>query len=210
MPLDRTPWDRLRTLLTRLPWARPPVLRRLAAAGLTLFALALLLRPGSPGPRTTPVLLAARDLPPGTQLSPADLRPAQHPPEAVPDGALTTAESAQGRLLARAVRRGEPLTDVSLTGSRLTAVTAGPDATAVPVRLAEAALAELLTPGTRVDVYSGDPPELLAEAATVLTVLSPKAEAPEPHRVALIAVPRQDAANVATSSLTRTVTITLH
>ncbi|WHT20122.1 SAF domain-containing protein [Crossiella sp. CA-258035] len=209
MPLDRTPWDRLRTLLTRLPWTRPPALRKLAAACLTLLALALLLRPGSPGPRTTPVLLAAKDLSPGTQLTPADLRQSQHPADAVPDGALTEPAAAQGRLLARAARRGEPLTDLSLTGPHLTAVAAGKDATAVPVRLSDPAVTELLTPGAKVDVFSADPPELLTEAATVLTVLSPKAEGADGHRMALIAVPRQDAAKVATSSLTRSVAITL-
>ncbi|MCK2238126.1 MULTISPECIES: SAF domain-containing protein [unclassified Crossiella] len=209
MPLDPTPWDRLRTLLTRLPCTRPPALRRLAAALCTLLALALLLRPGSPGPRTAPVLLAAKDLPPGTQLSPADLRQSQHPADTVPDGALADPAAATGRLLARAARRGEPLTDLSLTGPRLTALTAGKDATAVPVRLSDPALAELLTPGAQVDVFSADPPEQLAEAATVLTVLGPRAEAGESHRMVLIAVPRQDAARVATSSLTRSVAITL-
>ncbi|GAA2819006.1 SAF domain-containing protein [Crossiella cryophila] len=209
MPLDPTPWDRLRTLLTRLPGARPPALRRLAAALCTLLALALLAHPGSPGPRTTPVLLAAKDLSPGTQLAATDLRQSQHPTDAVPDGALTDPAAATGRLLARAARRGEPLTDLSLTGPRLTALTAGKDTTAVPVRLSDPALAELLTPGAQVDVFSADPPEQLAEAATVLTALAPRAEAGESHRLVLIAVPRQDAARVATSSLTRSVAITL-
>jgi Flp pilus assembly protein CpaB len=114
------------------------------------------------------VLRAARDLPAGTALSPADVVRAELPRGAAPDGALRDAGSLVGRLLAAPVRRGEPLTDVRLAGAGLLA-SGDSDLLAVPVRLADAATAALLHAGDHVDVLAaGTTPGAPAQAQVVV------------------------------------------
>jgi Flp pilus assembly protein CpaB len=73
----------------------------------------------------------------------------------VPDGALTEASAAQGRLLASPVRRGEPITDLRLVGpSLLTGGAEGSGLVAVGVRIADAGMAALLRSGSVVDVLA--------------------------------------------------------
>jgi Flp pilus assembly protein CpaB len=106
-----------------------------------------------PAPPTTAVLVAARDLPPGTALAAADLGRAALPSRLVPAGALRPGASVVGRLVAGAVRRGEPLTDVRLLGPALLAGYAA-DAVAVPLRFADPGAVALLRPGDRIDVLA--------------------------------------------------------
>jgi Flp pilus assembly protein CpaB len=126
--------------------------RRLIAAALAAVAVIsgyLALRP-TVGPA---VLVAARDLSPGL-LRPGDLRAVAlpHPP----DGALRT--GATGRVLATAMRRGEPLTDVRLLDS----LRLPPGAVATPVRIAVLA------------AHEGRPASPVAEQVTVLTIPAAK------------------------------------
>jgi pilus assembly protein CpaB len=85
----------------------------------------------------------------------------------------------------------------------------------VPVRLADAAVADLLTPGTRVDVVSADPRgagALLAADAIVVTVLadnSDRGSALRPGRLVVVAMARDAATRVASTSLNQPVTVTL-
>ncbi|GAA2631084.1 SAF domain-containing protein [Actinomadura fulvescens] len=122
-----------------------------AATGLALLAL----RPGPPSSIT--VVTAARDLPGGSALRPADLRTVALPAALVPDGALRTPVT--GRWLAGPVRRGEPLTDARLMSPGLLRGLA-PGTVATPVRIADAAAVRLLRAGDRIDVLatpSADP-----------------------------------------------------
>lgn len=129
----------------------------------------------APPPATVEVLTAARDLPAGAVLEPADLRLRPLPPEAVPDG---IAEGAVGSTLAAPVRAGEPITDVRLVGADLAA--AHPDLTTLPVRLPDAGLADLLDTGDRIDLIATDPQaggsRVVAADALVLAT-PPNAEA---------------------------------
>jgi Flp pilus assembly protein CpaB len=128
---------------------------------------------------SVPVLVAAHDLGPGTLLRTEDLTTSALPAAAVPAGALTTSDSGSGRVLAAAVRRGEPLTDVRLVGRPLLRLLpAGSVAVSVPVD--DPDLPSLVQPGDRVDVLA--PPgqngtatsaRLLASAALVLAVPGP-------------------------------------
>src|SRR3954471_3661315 len=90
---------------------------------LTATAVAAGLHTVAPGrPRTVAMTVAARDLPAGERVSAVDLTTTDVPPGAVPDGSL---REAAGRVLASAVRRGEPITDARLVGASLAAAHPG-------------------------------------------------------------------------------------
>jgi pilus assembly protein CpaB len=210
---------RLLATLRTPGWRRTMLLRRAAAFLLALLALALALRPPAAASRS-PVLVATRDLPSGTALASADLAVATWPGELVPAGALHAPADADGRVLAGAARSGEPITDVRLAGPDATGRLAGrPGDAAVPVRLADPEVARLLGPGSRVDVVTlapeGDRPVVLAADAAVLTVVAAEADASagpgsgSRGRLVLVALPRADAARVASAALSEQVAVTL-
>jgi pilus assembly protein CpaB len=154
--------------------------------------------------------VASRDLPPGVTLRAADVEVSRLPPPLRPRAALTAPAQVTGRVLASATTEGEPLTRARLVGpenSRLAA--ADPSAAAVPFRLADPAVADLLTPGARVDVVtvtqnSADP-VVLAANATVLTVRRADAES----SLVVIALPREEGTRVAAAALGQPVAVTL-
>jgi pilus assembly protein CpaB len=163
-------------------WARSRLFGRarlaLAAA---LLALAALTAVSAPGPVAAPVesasvVVAARDLPPGAVLTEADVGTVALPARAVPAGALPADGSVVGRVLAGAMRRGEPLTDARVVGPELAGLAAGPGAVAVPVRLADPGVAALVRSGQRVDVVA------VTEAGAPTVVVA---------GVAVLAVPRE-------------------
>jgi Flp pilus assembly protein CpaB len=215
--LDPSPRERLRQLLGNRGWPRALALRRLTAAALILLAALLAVRPGAgAGEPTRPLVVAARDLAPGASLSLADVRVVAVPAGIRPATGLGSADEVSGRVLAGAAAEGEPITRARLVGPENTRlVTGGPDAVAVPVRLADAAVADLLTPGARVDVVTTDPhggAALLAADATVVTVRADTGErsaASRPGRLVVVAMPRDTATRVASVSLGQPVTVTL-
>ncbi|MGI8681267.1 MAG: SAF domain-containing protein [Mycobacteriales bacterium] len=146
--------------------------RRLLAAGLAAAAVALAISALSPtAPASVAVLAATRDLPPGVTLTDADLRAVRLPPDVVPAGAQRPGAPVTGRVLAAAIRRGEPLTDVRMVGRALLTALAHSGLVAAPVRIADAASVTLLRPGDRIDVLaagspSGLAPDAVAEART--------------------------------------------
>lgn len=154
------------------------------------------------------MLVADRDLAPGTALSTSDVRIVRAPPSLIPRGALTDPVAATGQVLAGAASAGEPITSVRLLGSENTRLTAGlADASAVPIRLADSGVAELLVPGSKVDIVGPDQ-AVLAAAATVVTV-RPESGAVDRGRLIVVALPSDVAPRVAAASLTREVTVTL-
>src|SRR4051812_31367650 len=127
--------------------------RRLLAALLTAVAVATGLHAATATPPAeVPVVVAARDLPSGTVLGDEDLRTVGFRPGSVPAG---VAAAPAGRTLAAPLRAGEPVTDVRLVGPSL--IEGYPGLAAVPVRLPDAAMADLLAVGDRVDLVSADP-----------------------------------------------------
>jgi pilus assembly protein CpaB len=198
--------------ISRRPgWPRWLALRRLTAVALVLLAAALALRPPThDATETVPILVAARDLPPGVTLRGSDVEVSRLAPSLRPAAALTSPGQATGRVLASATTAGEPLTDVRLVGpenSRL--ATGDPSAAAVPFRLADPAVAGMLTPGARVDVVTVAPssadPVLLATNATVLTIRRADAES----SLVVIALPQEEATRVAAAALDQPVAVTL-
>jgi Flp pilus assembly protein CpaB len=190
-------------------------LRRLVAVALVVLAGALALRPaGAREADQVDVVVAAHDLSPGSTLTRADLSIHPLPDADVPSGALTGHATVVGRVLASAVRTGEPLTDVRLVGPADTALTTGdPAAATVPVRLADPDVADLLRPGIRVDVVTLDPDRqtdpVLAANATVVTTRATRDAQGQAGRLVLVALPKQFATRLAAASLRQPVTVTL-
>jgi pilus assembly protein CpaB len=117
-------------------------------------------------------------------------------PTPAASGVVDSVEAVVGRALTGAARAGEPITDVRLTA-------ADPDATSVAVRLADPGVAELLGPGSRVDVV-GEGAEVLADGATVLSVREAK-----PDRLVVLGLSRKNATRIAAASLEKPLAVTL-
>jgi pilus assembly protein CpaB len=154
--------------------------RRLLASGLAAGATAAALHAlEPPAPPSVVVVTAARDVPSGARLAASDLATVRYVPDAVPDGAVTDRQHAVGRTLVSSARRGEPITDVRLTGAGRDHGAAA-DLVQVPVRIADPDAVALLRPGDLVDVLGAGLPEtrdgspqaarLLASAVRVVTV----------------------------------------
>jgi Flp pilus assembly protein CpaB len=196
--------------LVRPDFARTVPARRIAAGVLVLLAGAAAWRP-DPDDAARDVVVTVRDLDPGTALSATDVTLSRRPAAVVPDGALTGVEAAVGATLAGPSRRGEVLTDARVLGSRLAQLSAGPDARTVPVRLAEAAVLDLIRPGDIVDVLGapaagGDSPPRPVARDAVVVLISPAGN----ERVVLLALPAAAANALAAASLVQSLTLTIH
>ncbi len=210
---------RLSTAL-RPDWTRTVLARRLAAGGLVVLAGLATLR-SNPADDRADVVVAARDLAPGTALTDQDVRLEKRLSANVPDGSPADVGAVVGSTLAGPARRGEVLTDVRLLGSRLAESTAGPGARIVSLRLADSALIDLVRVGDVVDVLAAptaDSPEathlasrvLATDAVVVLVSARQKTQAADGDRVVLVALPARVANTVAGSALGQAVTLTLH
>lgn len=187
-----------------------------------MLAAVAALRP-DPSDGRADVVVAARDLPPGIELTLADLRIESRSATTLPDGSQTETKELIGATLAGPARRGEVLTDVRVLSSRLADAAVGPDARVVPVHLADAALLELVRPGDVVDVLAvSDPagsgptdgsaaqrPRVVATNAVVVLV-SAKTKEVARGGVVLVALPMFEANEVAGASLSQAITLTFH
>ena len=207
----RQRWEALRCR-SGFGWMR--LLRRAVAAVLVGLAAVLALAPGRASSADDAVVVAAQNLAAGTVLEPALVTLRSIPRQAVPDGAARVPSAVLGRTLAAPVRRGEPLTDVRLTGPDLTrASSTNPDAVSVSLRLADPGVAALLRPGTTVDVVTvgehQDEPVVLARGARVLAVLEAGAHTGErAGKLVLVALDPVAATRVAAASISQTLTVT--
>lgn len=211
----RTMWRGLQQAAARRRW--------LLSAGLAAAAVATALPAVAPAPVSgTSVLTAARNLAAGTALTEADVVRVLLPDHLLPEGVLLDVGGVTGRLLAGAVRRGEPLTDVRLVGPGLLALLGdgqpggdppggnqpgGNQFVAVPVRLADPASAALLRPGDVVDVLgastAADGPPAAAVLAAVAPVLAvPQQTADLEGALVVLAVPPATAARLAGAAVT--------
>ncbi|WP_414939610.1 SAF domain-containing protein [Amycolatopsis sp. cmx-11-51] len=205
--------------LRRLRGRPARLLRRWLALSLLLSGLVALFLPasarGTPGAAT---VVSARDLPAGTLLRAEDLKLVDLPEDVRPQGATGRAASVEGRMLVGAARVNEPLTDVRLLSAAIPG-TGDPESSTVPVRLADAGVAELLRPGQRVDVVAaaehGREASVLAGMAVVAAVGDqgtggPKASgAGSKGPLVLLSLPSATATRVAATSLERSITVTL-
>lgn len=106
----------------------------------------------SPAPiHTTPVVVANRSLPAGTQLAASDLSIVQFPDALAPTAALGALGEAANKQLSVAVSPGTPLTDNSLLSTNSLA---GKGEQLAPFRVSDAAIAALLHVGDIVTVVA--------------------------------------------------------
>lgn len=192
------------------------MLRRAAAAALVGLAVVLALVPARGTATTDLVVVAARDLTPGTVLAAGDLTLHELPEQGVPDGASRDPVTVLNRTVAAPVRRGEPLTDVRLAGPELArAIAMDPGTVSVPLRLADSGVAALLHPGATVDVVTTgerqDETVVLARGARILAVLDAGARATERDgSLVLAALDPVAATRVAAASISQTLAVTVH
>ncbi len=170
----------------RPDWSRTVLARRIAAGALVLLAGVAALRPDPDDGRAT-VVVASRDLMPGTELTVDDVRLETRSAPTLPDGSQFghRRRSSAPRWPARhGAARCSPTCD-SL-GRRLAESAAGPDARIVPVHPADSALIDLVRPGDVVDVVAATEgstqatPHVVATDAIVVSVSAkPKAQSCE-------------------------------
>ncbi len=111
---------------------------------------------GQSGPAPAVVVVAARDLPRGSTVAPADVKLSALAGERVPAGSLQRPEQSKGMTLTTDLRAGEPITESHLASAGTGAgaglgVPAGMRAVSVYVNETNGVLA-MLKPGHRVDV----------------------------------------------------------
>ncbi|MEZ0446917.1 SAF domain-containing protein [Cellulomonas sp. ICMP 17802] len=159
----------LRIVLWRSRFALGAVCLGVAAA-CTVQAL----RPADPP--TSLVVVAARDVPAGTELTSADVRVTRFPVAVAPDGSIADLRAVVGASAAVPLAAGLPVLPGLLADDEVR----GPPGTVVAtVRFADPAVAGLLSPGVRVDVLAatpeGGPGSVVATRALVLPVAHPDA-----------------------------------
>lgn len=216
--LNPSPLSRLAEAL-RPDWSRTVAARRVAAGALVILAAVAAIRP-DPADDRADIVVAARDLTSGVELSADDVRIETRTATTVPDGSQTDLAAVVGATLAGPARRGEPITDVRLLGPRLAESAAGPNARIVPLHLDDTALLDLIRPGDVVDVLAagaqtpagvdGVPAVVATDAVVVLVSEKPTGAGHGGDRVVLVALPAHDANEVAGAALVRTVTLTFH
>ena len=180
---------------------------------MVLFALAALLAlhddPAAPAAQAHPsatVLLARHELPAGAVLRSGDVARRKVDAALVPAGAVKSGDPPLGRRVAVPVHRGEILTDVRFIAQSLTRAIGGPDAVAVPVRLADADAARLLRPGDHVDVFASGTDDraagarVLARDAVVILVPEPDQDAGLDGALVMLAVDANTARRLAGSA----------
>jgi Flp pilus assembly protein CpaB len=198
----------------RPDWTRTVAARRLAAAALVVLAAVAAVRSDPHGDQTD-IVVAARDLSPGIELTATDVRLEKRSTATLPDGSRVAVDDVVGETLAGPARRGEVLTDVRLLGPRLAQSAAGPDARIVPLHLADTALLDVVRPGDVVDVLAAadddvDPRVVATDAIVVLVSEKPKGAGAASDRVVLVALPALAANDVAGATLMQAVTLTFH
>ncbi|MFN8088713.1 MAG: SAF domain-containing protein [Mycobacterium sp.] len=213
--LNPTPLNRISAAL-RPDFIRTVRARRITAGGLILLAGVAALRP-DPADSRRDVIVAAHDLRPGVVLEADDVRAVTRSAATVPDGAVTGLPAIVGATLAGPARSGEVLTDARVLGPRLAGLTIGPNARIVPLRLADAAVLDLIHPGDVVDVLgapsaaSDVEPRLVASNAVVVLVSAKQTNSTtDRERVVLVALPAGAANALAGATLVETVTLTIH
>jgi Flp pilus assembly protein CpaB len=202
----------------RPDWSRTVAARRVAAGALVVVAAVAALR-HDPDDNRTGIVVAARDLAPGIELTDSDVRLETRAATTVPDGSQSDVAAVVGATLAGPARRGEVLTDVRLLSPRLAESAAGPNARIVPLHLDDTALLDLIRPGDVVDVLAAAvttpgadarPAVVAADAVVVLVSQKPNGAGSGGDRVVLVALPAHSANEVAGAALVQTVTLTFH
>ncbi|WP_228117956.1 SAF domain-containing protein [Rhodococcus erythropolis] len=228
--LDLTPstFDRV-VELTRGTRFRTATVRKIAAVALTALGVVLFFR-GDPATDTVSVVVSSRDLTPGQVIADSDVEIREIDSKQLPEGVVSDTDLVVGRTVAGPIRSGETVTDVRVLSPRLAGLSVGTDdARIVPVRLADAAVADMLRSGDVVDVLTVGPdtsrtdtshpdtpnesiadkaPQILAAGAVVALVTTSESTRNQQEQVILLALPTPAANVVAAASLSNAITVT--
>lgn len=201
---------KISALLPSPGYRRQLQIRRLAAGVLVLAAGATAL---SGMVRTDPtVLVFTRDLAVGETVTDDALRLAHVPADVIPESAVTDPDEVAGRIVVTAAGAGEIVTGHRITGTHVLAGLAGSadgaeELTVVPVRLADPDTVALLHHGDRVTIVTADDesgrPVIVARGGRVVVA------DPENPSTVLIALPEEEAHDVAAISLSAPLGIVL-
>lgn len=188
---------------------RLAVLCGLCAAAATVLAL----RPVEA--ESVPVLTAAHDLTTTDEITGSAVTVRVFPAALVPDDALASDTDLSQHRLNTPVSQGEVLTSARL--AEPAAAEYGTGLVAAPVRINDPGVAELVSPGTRIDVLATADADFglgsTAGAATVVASDCPVMAVPEPEAgndaLLLIAVPEDEAQQLASSATHGHLSITI-
>ncbi|MES9514472.1 SAF domain-containing protein [Rhodococcus erythropolis] len=228
--LDLTPSTLDRVVeLTRGTRFRPATVRKIAAVALAALGVVLFFR-GDPATDTVAVVVSSRNLTPGQVIANSDVEIREIDSKQLPEGVVSDTELVVGRTVAGPIRTGETVTDVRVLSPRLAGLSVGTDdARIVPVRLADAAVADILRSGDVVDVLTVGPdtsrsdtsrpdtpnesiadkaPQILAAGAVVALVTTSESTRNQQEQVILLALPTPAANVVAAASLSNAITVT--
>lgn len=129
--------------------------RRALAAGLTFVAVLGALRVlSAPEAGGTDVVTVVGDVAGGRQLTRNQLVRRSVPPDLVPRGAVVSLDLAVGRTPAGPLAAGSILTEAALVGPGLSGMS--PGRVAVPARLADAGIVQVLRVGDTIEVMATD------------------------------------------------------
>lgn len=230
--LDLSPstFDRV-VELTRGTRFRTATVRKIAAVVLATLGVVLFFR-GDPATDTVAVVVSSRDLTPGQVIADSDVEMREIDSKQLPEGVVSDTDLVVGRTVAGPIRSGETVTDVRVLSPRLAGLSVGTDdARIVPVRLADAAVADMLRSGDVVDVLTVGPdtsrpdtphpdtpnesvadkaPQILAAGAVVALVTTSESTRNQQEQVILLALPTPAANVVAAASLSNAITVTFH
>ncbi|UPU41576.1 MULTISPECIES: SAF domain-containing protein [Rhodococcus] len=228
--LDLSPstFDRV-VELTRGTRFRTATVRKIAAVVLATLGVVLFFR-GDPATDTVAVVVSSRDLTPGQVIADSDVEMREIDSKQLPEGVVSDTDLVVGRTVAGPIRSGETVTDVRVLSPRLAGLSVGTDdARIVPVRLADAAVADMLRSGDVVDVLTVGPdtsrpdtphpdtpnesvadkaPQILAAGAVVALVTTSESTRTQQEQVILLALPTPAANVVAAASLSNAITVT--
>ena len=192
-------------LLPHLPLWRRALRRRRRSLSLLVAALAVVLVLPALVPasmQSTPVVVAAGDLPTGTELGPQHLRTVEVASSLVPAGAASSEDELEGERLARPVTEGGAILPSDIVGAEVRPI---PEGTALVAGARPRGAPAALAAGTRIELLMSDPVDgtgsrvpaeirsLSADAATSGPPVSPGSSGTE----ALVLVERQSAGDVA-------------
>jgi pilus assembly protein CpaB len=143
------------------------------ATGLAVYSYLSWLRSQIPvAGKLVPLLVAARDLEPGTVIEPGTVRLADHPEHYLPPAALSSIDQAEGQVLSVPVFEGEAITSSKIAGKGGLSSIVPPGSRAYSLSVSSG-LGFAPKPGDRVDVIVTFPAEVLGEP-TSMTVLRGK------------------------------------
>lgn len=173
--------------------------QRIVAAICFACACALVVWILTPDQGGTSIVVADRNLPPGTELRAQDLSIVKFPTQLVPDKAFTSVADADHKRTSAGLSKGSPVTQSAVLDQQ--ALPEGSTDLLMPVRLADDASAALLQPGQRIRLFSSLPDggsEIVVDKVTIARLIN-KAEgiASESGQLVTVILSSSDAGRIA-------------